>query len=182
MNYELEIKIKKSEVLAEVDKTLSYTGKRTLTQDGGNEYGHIWTNKYDSEMMERFIAEAEARLVLACHDFVSAQETTDEAFTVTYCLPETHNEAVDWSVRQMMFSFIVWYVLSRWFRVCGMEAVAQSYLETAKLFLKRAGDSLYSQKLTRAKEWKERDNNAFGGTRPQNYGEVNVEFYPFENS
>lgn len=177
MSYELEITISKSDVLAEVDKTLSYTGKRTLTKEGGDEYDHVWTNKYDAEMMERFIAEAEAILVQACHDFVSAQETTDGAFTVTYGLPENYNKAVDWSVRQMMFSFIVWYVLSRWFRVCGMETVAQNYLETAKLFLKRAGDMLYSRTFSRAKEGKERVSNAFGGTQPQNYGEVKVEVY-----
>lgn len=177
MNYELKITIVKSEVLAEVDKTLSYTGKRTLRQDGGDEYDHVWTNKYDAEAMERFIAEAEAIVVEVCHEFVSGQETTEDLFTVSYGLPENYNKAMDWSVRQMVFSFVVWYVLSRWFRVCGMEDVAERYLQTARVFLKQVDALLYSRTFTRAKDGKERSGNAFGGTMPQNYGEVRAEVY-----
>lgn len=206
MSYELNIETSKTAVIAEVNKTCAYTGARTITQDGKNLYNNISTDKYTAEMLERFWYEACALIVQAGKDFVKATSNADDIFDITFTLPDKYNTALDGSIKQLVFSYIVWYILANWLEVCGMSELAQSYMTTAQLFLKQLDNLLYSRTTARASiaegaegsnqlgdlvdsmagndsangDETENDSNNFGDSLPQNYGNfLKVQRYDF---
>lgn len=177
MGKTLTIAIANETIVKEVHKTLSYTGARTERKDGGNEYNHISTNEEDAEMMKRFWYEACAIVGRQGKEFVTQQKATSAEFTIAYGLPNNYNTAFDWSVKQMMTSFIVWYILGRWFEVCGMYDESKLYLTTAEMFLKEMKGYLYSRTTTSTAEGAEKSGNSFGSDVPQMFGKVEVEIY-----
>jgi len=176
MSYELKITVKKSDVIAEVNKTCAYIGARTVSQDGGNLYKNLSTSKYDAEMLQRFWDEACAILAQAGKEYVRVSESSDEGWTVTYALPDKYNTALDGSVRQFVFSYIVWYVLAQWLETCGMAAAAQSYGQSAQMFLSHL-DSFLSTRTTSRSDLAEGEegDNQLGDTVDSMAGDDNAD-------
>lgn len=96
---------------------------------------------------------------------------------ITYGLPNNYNSAFDWDVKQFITSFIVWYILGRWFEVCGMFDESKIYLTTAEMFLKGIKSYLYSRLTDNAEDGSEKSGNSFGASVPQMFGKAEVIYY-----
>lgn len=200
MSYTLTIETKKADVIGEVNKTCAYMGARTVeTDDGKTLYHHVSTSKEDAEMLERFWREACTSVAATGKEYVSTTDYTDEAFTIGYSLSDTYNKAMDGSVRQDVFSFIVEYILSKWLSVCGLDEMAKLHGDVALLTEKQLGVFLYARTTTRNSKTEgegpntlgdlvdshggdgsgdeDEGSNEIGGTLPQDWGEVKVERY-----
>lgn len=151
MSYILNIEIKRSDVVAEVNKTCGYIGARNIPQDGKTLYNNISSDKYSAEMLARYWNEACANVIVAGKEFVRKATGVDaDTLTLQYELSDTYNTALDESVRQLIFSYIVWYMLSLWLEMCGMTALAESYATSASGFLKNLDNYLYTRIVSRA--------------------------------
>jgi len=200
MAYTLTVGVAKGDAIKEVGKTCSYMGVRTVANDGGNLYNNISTSKEDSEMMERFWNEACHTLTSVGKEFVASSGESSGTFAVEYELPDRYNKSMDGSVRQMAFSCVVYYILSKWLAVCGMGEIAQGHGQMAALLLKRLESFLYSRVSTRAQEGGVGGNtlgdvvdsfsgsgdggdggleggNVIGGIFPQGFGPTKVQRY-----
>jgi len=150
MSYSLRITVQRSDVFTEVNKTCGYIGVRYITKDGGSLYDAVSSDRYTQEMLLRFWNEACASVVTAGKEFVSSASGVDSsALVIGYTLSDAYNTSMDGSIRQLVFSYIVWYILFKWLEVCGLSELSQSYGQTAQLFLKQLDDMLYTRKTSR---------------------------------
>lgn len=205
MSYTLTLETRKADVIGEVNKTCAYMGARIVArEDGGKLYNQISTSKEDAEMLERFWREACTTVAATAKEFVSETGYTEEAFTITYNLSDSYNTAMDGSVRQAVFSFIVEYILARWLNVCGMADLAKLRGAMADLTLKQLDVCLYTRKVQRgggvepsggntigdiveSQEATDDDTdsepsggNTIGGIFPQNLGKQSADIYSWQ--
>lgn len=163
MGYRLTIETRKADVIAEVNKTCAYMGARTMeTEDGKRLYGHISTSKEDAEMLERYWREACTTVAATGKEYVAATDYEDDAFTIGYALSDSYNKAMDGSVRQSVFSFIVEYILSKWLDTCGLAEMAKLHGDVALLTEKQLDVFLYARTLTRNAKAEDAGGNTLG--------------------
>lgn len=160
MSYILNIEIQRKDIINEVNKTCGYIGARNIPQDGKTLYNNVSSDKYTAEMLTRYWNEACANVIVAGKEFVRKATGVDaEALTLQYELSDTYNTALDESVRQLIFSYIVWYMLSLWLEMCGMTALAESYAKSAAAFVKQIDNYLYTRMVSRASTDESTDND-----------------------
>lgn len=199
---EMVISINKDDVITEVNKTSAYIGAKTITQDGGNLYYNISTIKEDAEMLERYWREACANVAAVAKEYVSGINSGDTVWEVTLDMPSTYNTSYDGVIKQRMFSYIVMYILLNWLIMCGFDSgVIQIYTKECVDLSDGIDDILHARIFKRADDGPHSENNEYGiseapdteddgdeelsrssqygGDKPQNIGEVNVEIIKF---
>lgn len=169
----VEYNYSKDDILNEVDKTTAYLGAKQVSE--GNLYGRISTIAEDREMLNRFFHEACAMISGIGKKFIKTSSfgEDDENFYIEYSLPESWNEAMEAPLKQDIYSFIVNYIIARWFVICGSE-YAKVYSEYATQNNTNILKELYSVIIINVTE-EGAINNSAGGVMPQNIGESTIE-------
>ena len=92
---EIELNIKKNEVLEEVAKTSAYSGSK-MTEDEGA-YERIFTTDADREMLERFWSESQVAVCEAMKKFLADEGETDDGYTVSLELSKSFDDVLQGS-------------------------------------------------------------------------------------
>lgn len=140
----VNIKIKKSDVYAEVEKTTGYTGAK---MDGdGNAYDRIQTTDDDKEVLERFWDEACSATVTQFRQFVT-QATTDTTgdFNVGMELSSAYDETLTPSVETSLTSYFVGYIVGKWYKFTN-KGESEAYLADAKRMMDDVVAKVYYRK------------------------------------
>jgi hypothetical protein len=110
---EIELNIKKNEVLEEVAKTSAYSGSK-MTEDEGA-YERIFTTDADREMLERFWSESQVAVCEAMKKFLADEGETDDGYTVSLELSKSFDDVLQGSMEKELFSFFVMNITAKWF-------------------------------------------------------------------
>lgn len=174
---EFTIKIDKTDVMAEVDRTSAYIGAKTLRQDGGNMYNHISTIREDAGMLQRYWKEACSDVAAVCRDFTKGTDCADDiTFILIFDMPEDFNTSLTGVLLQYIYSYIVSYVIMQWLRLCGVNDRLEAYAATVANGLGSIVNVLHSRKIYYDRPYGSGD-NVFGRDMPQNFGETKVTVY-----
>lgn len=145
----IEITVSKSKVLTEVAKTTAYVGKKM----GDDAYSRISTTDEDNIMLERFWVEACEMANSGLRHYISYAEPQEMShgadLTKDYCIllrmPIGYEDALTVTVNNLMFSFFVNSILSKWFMLSNKDESA-AYSTAAEGTLSQVVQLTYQRK------------------------------------
>lgn len=138
--------VNKEDVMQEVDKTASYTGKKideaTPPADGQETaYDRIRTTAATEELLKRFWDEAASIATSKMMRFLTSVEN-DTAYTAQLSLTERWDDALLPGMNKSLFSYFVSFILSRWYKIAN-KAEAETYMADANDLLEDVMRKLY---------------------------------------
>ena len=108
----VQFQIGRAAVYEEVKKTSSYSGAKTVNDEGA--YERIFVKDADEEMLGRFFDEAAASLMDLLKPFVATTGSGTD-FDVTLAMPSTFDALLQPSMQRSMFSFFVLSIVASWY-------------------------------------------------------------------
>ncbi|MEG1580764.1 MAG: hypothetical protein RR386_05845 [Bacteroidaceae bacterium] len=146
------IDIKKSSVYDEVAKLTSYVGTKMMF-DSKDSYEKIFTTDDDRLLLERFWRESLNLITNTCKNFISSvsssvdNQTIDmqESYLLVLSMPSSYDSNLSGSLRDAIFSFIVYSITSKWFSISNKEDTL-NYLKESSLLLEEIRSKLYFKK------------------------------------
>lgn len=144
---EIELNVKKNEVLEEVAKTSAYSGSK-MTEDEGA-YERIFTTDADREMLERFWSESQVAVCEAMKKFLADEGETDDGYTVSLELSKSFDDVLQGSMEKELFSFFVMNITAKWFVFTNKKEAGDYGTAAQELLVGVRKKALYKKRPTR---------------------------------
>lgn len=144
---EIELNVKKNEVLEEVAKTSAYSGSK-MTEDEGA-YERIFTTDADREMLERFWSESQVAVCEAMKKFLADEGETDDGYTVSLELSKSFDDVLQGSMEKELFSFFVMNITAKWFAFTNKKEAGDYGTAAQELLVGVRKKALYKKRPTR---------------------------------
>lgn len=195
--------ILREDILSEVSKTTAYFGAQHLDAQGRNIYALVATTPERAEMLQRFFEEASSTLVEGAGPYAATVTLDATRFEATIRLPLTANQAYLQALKSLATSFIVAYIVSRWYALCALTADAEAQSASARSFLQTFRRYIYKRihpavpeppartdatigqpvdsTINRDIDTADNSSNTIGQTIHQQFGPIRIEHYTYKN-
>lgn len=170
---EIELNVKKNEVLEEVAKTSAYSGSK-MTEDEGA-YERIFTTDADREMLERFWSESQVAVCEAMKKFLADEGETDDGYTVSLELSKSFDDVLQGSMEKELFSFFVMNITAKWFAFTNKKEAGDYGTAAQELLVGVRKKALYKKRPTRLGQAKPHAHPL--SAKKQNYKQKNKQLW-----
>lgn len=140
----IEIKIERTDVYDEVEKSTDYTGAKLIETDSGARDRMLASNS-DLETMNRFWVEAGHVVNERFKDMLLTGNVGATSYSATLEVSVAFDKVLTPSVEKSVRSFFIAFILGEWFKFAKKDEV-RDYNETAGEFLTNAERLLYSRR------------------------------------
>lgn len=146
---DIQITITLNNVLTEVGRLTNYMGRK---KDSGSEYERISTTESDQAMLSKFWEEACDIVTENAKQFIKSQTLDQTSYVVTITPSASFDTTLDLSLKRNVNSFVVKYVVCKWYKLLTNNEESDSYARESDVQLTEAMSKLYyKKKPTRTK-------------------------------
>lgn len=136
---QVTLTVEKDKVYAEIAKTTSYTGQKMVGDETA--YQRIFTTDEDKDMLSRFWNEACSGATDLLKPFINTIDVTSD-YCVTLDLSCRYDNTLTGSVQTSLFSYFVYFILSRWYKMAN-KGEYESYAVDAASMLEDVMHKIY---------------------------------------
>ena len=111
----MEITLNFTTLAAEVKRSLSIIGKRSVDENGNLMYKDITLSSLEEPLLDDYLQQAVIDLTTETDTFVTA--STDSPLTLTLTFPANHNDALNTVITNVCKAYCVSYALYSWLSI-----------------------------------------------------------------
>ncbi|MBD5358116.1 MAG: hypothetical protein HDR88_14155 [Bacteroides sp.] len=147
----IKIDIKRCDIDEELSKITAYTGAKSISGGGNEDFDRVATVEEDSAMLNRYWHNAAGILTEHLKEFVVSANTIGGEMVFTLEVSGAYDESLTPSVKEGMFAFVAASMAKNWFLLTYPEKAPEWEAETSRLLRETAIKLYHRRKPIRTK-------------------------------